>query len=107
MKTLAREKPLVVSVVAGKTIAALKAHFGQDVPVIRTIPNTPSAVGRGITAIAPGNDVSDAQVELATALLTAIGEVVTVDDALDNIKGQIVSIGAHGLERYKKKKINK
>ena len=80
LKALAREKPLVVSVVAGKTIAALKAHFGQDVPVIRTIPNTPSAVGRGITAMAPGNDVSDAQVELATALLTAIGEVVTVDD---------------------------
>jgi pyrroline-5-carboxylate reductase len=80
LKALAREKPLVVSVVAGKTIAALKAHFGQDAPVIRTIPNTPSAVGRGITAMAPGNDVSDAQVELATALLTAIGEVVTVDD---------------------------
>jgi pyrroline-5-carboxylate reductase len=80
LKSLAREKPLVVSVVAGKTIAALKAHFGQDVPVIRTIPNTPSAVGRGITAMAPGNDVSPAQVELATALLTAIGEVVTVDD---------------------------
>jgi pyrroline-5-carboxylate reductase len=80
LKALAREKPLVVSVVAGKTIAALKGHFGQDVPVIRTIPNTPSAVGRGITAMAPGNDVSAAQVELATALLTAIGEVVTVDD---------------------------
>jgi len=80
LKALAREKPLVVSVVAGKTIAALKGHFGQDVPVIRTIPNTPSAVGRGITAMAPGDDVSAAQVELATALLTAIGEVVTVDD---------------------------
>jgi len=80
LKALAREKPLVVSVVAGKTIAALKGHFGQDVPVIRTIPNTPSAVGRGITAMAPGNDVSGAQVDLATALLTAIGEVVTVDD---------------------------
>jgi pyrroline-5-carboxylate reductase len=80
LKALAREKPLVVSVVAGKTIAALKRHFGQDVPVIRTIPNTPSAVGCGITAMAPGSDVSAAQVELATALLTAIGEVVTVDD---------------------------
>lgn len=80
LKALAREKPLVVSVVAGKTIAALKGHFGKDVPVIRTIPNTPSAVGRGITAMAPGNNVSGPQVDLATALLTAIGEVVTVDD---------------------------
>ncbi len=80
LNALAREKPLVVSVVAGKTISALKGHFGADVPVIRTIPNTPSAVGRGITAMAPGNDVSDAQAGLATALLTAIGEVVIVDD---------------------------
>ncbi len=80
LKALAREKPLVVSVVAGKTIAALKGHFGADVPIIRTIPNTPSAVGRGITAMAPDNDVSAAQVDLATSLLTAIGEVVTVED---------------------------
>ena len=79
MAALAREKPLVVSVVAGKTIAALKGHFGADTPVIRTIPNTPSAVGRGITAMAPGGDVSPAQVALATALLSAIGEVVTVE----------------------------
>ncbi|MEE4237971.1 MAG: pyrroline-5-carboxylate reductase [Anderseniella sp.] len=80
LAALAHGKPLVVSVVAGKTIAALKSHFGEATPVIRTIPNTPSAVGRGITAMAPGSDVSAAQVDLATALLTAIGEVVTVDD---------------------------
>ena len=79
MTALALEKPLVVSVVAGKTIAALKGHFGAETPVIRTIPNTPAAVGRGITAMAPGNDVSAAQVSLATALLSAIGEVVTVE----------------------------
>lgn len=80
MAALAREKPLVVSVVAGKTIAALKRHFGTATPVIRTIPNTPSAVGRGITAMAPGDDVSPEQVALASALLSAIGEVVTVND---------------------------
>ena len=80
MAVLAKEKPLVVSVVAGKTISSLRGHLGQGTPVIRTIPNTPSAVGRGITAMAPGNDVSPAQVELATALLSSIGEVVTVDD---------------------------
>jgi pyrroline-5-carboxylate reductase len=79
LKALASEKPLVVSVVAGKTIAALKRHLGENVPVIRTIPNTPSAVGRGITAMAPGDDVSTAQTDLAAALLSAIGEVVTVD----------------------------
>jgi pyrroline-5-carboxylate reductase len=80
LKPLASERPLVVSVVAGKTIAALKSHLGGDVPVIRTIPNTPSAVGRGITAMAPDDAVSASQTALAGALLSAIGEVVTVDD---------------------------
>lgn len=80
MASLAKEAPLIVSVIAGKTIAALKAHMGEQTPVIRTIPNTPSAVGRGITAMAAGADVSTAQVKLASALLSAIGEVVSVDD---------------------------
>ena len=80
MADLARGKPLVVSVVAGKTIAAFRQHFGEDIPVIRTIPNTPAAVGRGITAMAASDGVSPQQSELATALLASLGEVVTVPE---------------------------
>jgi pyrroline-5-carboxylate reductase len=72
--------PLVLSVAAGKTIASFARHFGADAAIIRSIPNTPSAVGRGITAIAPNRNVSPAQLALATSLLSAIGEVVTVPD---------------------------
>lgn len=80
MASLASGKPLVVSVVAGKTIAAFREHFGKDTPVIRTIPNTPAAVGRGITAVAASDGVSPDQSRLATALLASLGEVVTVPD---------------------------
>ncbi len=80
MATLASAKPLVVSVVAGKTISAFRRHFGADTPVIRTIPNTPAAVGRGITAMAASDGVSPEQSALATALLASLGEVVTVSD---------------------------
>ncbi|MEM9472370.1 MAG: pyrroline-5-carboxylate reductase [Pseudomonadota bacterium] len=80
MAGLARDKPLVVSVVAGKTIAAFRQHFGEATPVIRTIPNTPAAVGRGITAMAASNGVSARQSDLAMALLASLGEVVTVAD---------------------------
>lgn len=80
MKGLAKDGPLVVSVVAGKTIAAFRQHFGDTTPVIRTIPNTPAAVGRGITAMAASDGVSAKQSELATALLASLGEVVTVAD---------------------------
>jgi len=80
MAELARDNPLVVSVVAGKTISAFHQHFGADTPVIRTIPNTPAAVGRGITAMAASDGVSTEQAALATALLASLGEVVSVSD---------------------------
>jgi pyrroline-5-carboxylate reductase len=78
--SLKASKPLVLSVAAGKTIASFERHFGTDAAVIRTIPNTPAAVGRGITAMAANANVSEAQSALARSLLEAVGEVVTVDD---------------------------
>ena len=77
---LKASKPLILSVAAGKTIASFERHFGSDAAVIRTIPNTPAAIGRGITAMAANANVSPAQLELARALLSAVGEVVTVAD---------------------------
>jgi pyrroline-5-carboxylate reductase len=77
---LAASRPLVISVAAGKTIATFARHFGASAAIIRSIPNTPAAVGRGITAMAANGNVTAAQLALATDLLSAIGEVVTVAD---------------------------
>jgi pyrroline-5-carboxylate reductase len=76
----AASKPLILSVAAGKTIASFERHFGADAAVIRTIPNTPAAVGRGITAMASNANVSPAQLDPGRTLLSSIGEVVTVAD---------------------------
>jgi len=89
---LKASKPLILSVAAGKTIASFERHFGADAAVIRTIPNTPAAVGRGITAMASNANVSESQLELARALLSAVGEVVTVEkeeqiDAVTAVSG--------------------
>ena len=78
--SLKGSKPLILSVAAGKTIASFERHFGADAAVIRTIPNTPAAVGRGITAMAANPNVSPAQMTLARTLLEAVGEVVTVEN---------------------------
>ena len=80
VKSLGASKPLILSVAAGKTIATFERHFGANAAVIRTIPNTPAAIGRGITAMCANPHVSPAQLKLAEALLTSIGEVVTVDN---------------------------
>ncbi len=76
---LGSSKPLILSIVAGKTIASFEHHFGKSAAVIRTIPNTPAAIGRGITAMVANSNTSARQLQLATGLLSAIGEVVTVE----------------------------
>jgi pyrroline-5-carboxylate reductase len=74
------QKPLVLSIAAGKTIASFAEHFGADAAIIRTIPNTPASIGRGITAMAANRNATQQQLGLAEALLSSIGEVVRVED---------------------------
>ncbi len=72
--------PLILSIAAGRTIASFKRHFGESAPVIRAMPNTPAAIGEGITGFAASPEVSAAQKDMARALLSALGEVVEVAD---------------------------
>ncbi len=77
---LGAQRPLVLSIAAGRTMAGIEAVFGESVAVIRSIPNLPAAIGHGITAMAANRNVSADQLALAQALLEAVGEVVTVSD---------------------------
>jgi pyrroline-5-carboxylate reductase len=77
---LQKSKPLVLSIAAGKTIATFESAFGREAAVIRCMPNTPAAIGRGITAMVGNKNVSPAQMQLAEALLSSTGEVVRVDN---------------------------
>jgi len=69
---------LVVSIMAGTTIASLAEGLGGH--VVRAMPNTPAAIGRGITAAVAAKDVSDAQRATADSLLRATGPVEWVTD---------------------------
>jgi pyrroline-5-carboxylate reductase len=69
---------LVVSIMAGTTIAALSAACGGS--VVRAMPNTPAAIGRGITVAVANNNVGAEQRAMAHALLAATGTVEWVDD---------------------------
>ena len=73
-------KTLVVSIIAGLPISYLESGFGSQTPIIRSMPNTPAAIGEGITALV-GNDASRAaDVDLAEELMSAVGETVRLDD---------------------------
>ena len=69
---------LVVSIMAGMTIASLREVLGGH--VVRAMPNTPAAIGRGITVAVAASDVSTAQREVADGLLRATGPVEWVSD---------------------------
>jgi pyrroline-5-carboxylate reductase len=71
---------LFVSVAAGVGLGKYADMLGARTPVIRAMPNTPAAVGRGITAIVGNVNVGAASMDLAEELLSAVGQVVRLDD---------------------------
>ena len=77
---LAGKDTVVLSVAAGKTIAGFEKHLPQGAAVVRSIPNTPAAIGRGITVCCANGNVTAGQRETCQALLSAIGEVGWVED---------------------------
>jgi pyrroline-5-carboxylate reductase len=70
---------VIVSIMAGRTLDFLAAALRHDGALVRAMPNTPAAIGRGITVAVPRN-VSDAQRDLAHRLLIATGTVEWVAD---------------------------
>jgi len=71
---------VLLSIAAGKTIASFETIFGAEQPIIRTMPNTPAAIGKGVTALCPNQHVTAAQKELAVTLLSAVGSVEPIED---------------------------
>ena len=80
LKPLAGPGALVISIMAGKTLAFLEGALGADTAIVRAMPNTPAAIGRGITVGVPNAKVTANQKTLAHRLLAAIGAVEWVED---------------------------
>ncbi len=69
-----------LSVAAGTAIGTYEQMLGDKTPVIRAMPNTPAAIGQGITAIIGNGSATGADLDMAEGLLSAIGQVVRLDD---------------------------
>lgn len=77
---LAAPHTLVVSVMAGRTLAFIEGAFAPGTAVVRSIPNTPAAIGRGVTVAVANAAVTPDQLNIADGLLRAIGGVEWVED---------------------------
>jgi pyrroline-5-carboxylate reductase len=77
---LAQSGAVILSIAAGTAIARFEATFGARTPVVRAMPNTPAAIGEGITALFANRHASERQKELCAALMAAVGQVLWLDD---------------------------
>jgi pyrroline-5-carboxylate reductase len=92
LKPFAGPATLVVSIMAGTTMASITQVCSGS--VVRAMPNTPAAIGRGITVAVAANNVSAAQRAVADALLRATGSVEWVDD--ESLMDAVTAVSGSG-----------
>ena len=102
LQALGNGRTLFISIAAGTSIATFEAVLGARTPIVRTMPNTPAMVGRGITGIC-ANAAGQAGLPLARALMAAVGEVVDLDgehqiDAVTAVSGSGPAYVFHLIE---------
>jgi pyrroline-5-carboxylate reductase len=80
LASMAGPETVVVSIAAGRTIASFEQHLPVGTAVVRAMPNTPAAIGRGITGAVANSHTTPSQRDHCEVLLGAVGDVVWLDD---------------------------
>ncbi|WP_431813475.1 pyrroline-5-carboxylate reductase [Kocuria sp. cx-455] len=75
-------KTVVASVAAGITLGALEKALPEGQPVVRTMPNTPSSVGRGVISVTPGTHTTRDQLDAVKEVLSSVATMVEVEEHL-------------------------
>ncbi len=82
LKDSLRAGQLVITIAPGKTLAWLQERLGEEIAIVRTMPNTPAMVGEGITAMCPNGRVTEEQLALCRSLLESFGKAELVPERL-------------------------
>ncbi len=103
LKAMGGGETLFVSVAAGTPISYFQEVLGASSPVIRAMPNTPAAIGQGITALVGNDKATVAHMALAEALLSAVGQTVRLEseaqmDAVTGVSGSGPAYVFHLIE---------
>lgn len=78
--TIQKQKPLIISVAAGIRIKSIQDWLGEDIPIVRAMPNTPALIGCGATALVASALVSTEQQKTADRVLSAVGMTLWLND---------------------------
>jgi pyrroline-5-carboxylate reductase len=79
-----RNDALVISLLAGKTIAGISAGLGGHAAIARVMPNTPTLIGKGMAGYSLSTGVSDGQKKFVQQLLDATGKAIEIPEELQN-----------------------
>jgi len=88
------ETTLILSILAGKTLANLEARFGEKKAIARAMPNLPASIGYGVTGVVANKAVTRAQHDMVDALLAAAGGVEWLGD--ENLIDALTAISGCG-----------
>ena len=77
-KKISFKKKLIISIVAGKKIDFFEKIFGKNIAIVRTMPNLPSSVGKGVTCIFANRRVDIKQIKFANRLFSSVGKTFWV-----------------------------
>jgi pyrroline-5-carboxylate reductase len=77
---IAKTDCVFLSIAAGTPIVSFEQILGQGARIVRAMPNTPAAIGRGISALIGNQQVSEANLRLCQTLLDAVGETIVLED---------------------------
>ena len=72
---------IFISIAAGISTAFVETYLGSDAAVVRTMPNTPLLIGKGVTALCRNKNVSDAQFDLVEHIFASRGATLRLDEA--------------------------
>ena len=75
-----KNSQIVVSIAAGVTSAQMDEHLHGAIPVVRAMPNTPSLIGAGMTAVCGGEHASDDHLETTRQIFDVMGRAITLDE---------------------------
>jgi pyrroline-5-carboxylate reductase len=94
LKAFVPPAALVLSIAAGKTIASFENIFGASQPVVRVMPNTPAAIGKGIGVAVANKHVTPPQRTAAHGLLSATGMIEWIDD--ESLMNAVTAVSGSG-----------
>lgn len=97
--TLKSQKTVLASLAAGISIASLKAHVGEDFPLLRLIPNTAVTVGESMTFIS-SSKVSENQITEFQEIFSELGKIMLIKEDLMPAATALASCGIAYALRY-------